>query len=129
MDSHLTPEQQDATIEEALRSYPLADMPRDITLNVMTRIQQTPAPRPFQLTWIDFAIAFVISLCIGAFMFSLQNFPPLALVHIRIQGILFYQDLLVNARWLIPSALFGLAALLFSLTIPYFQKQLMKQQG
>jgi len=126
MDSHLTPEQQDAIIEDAFRSYPLADMPRDVTLNVMSRIQQVPAPRPFQVTWSDFAIALVISLCIGAFMFSIQNFPPLALMHIRIQGILFYQDLIVNARWLVPSALFGLAALLFSLTIPYFQKQPMK---
>jgi hypothetical protein len=123
MDNHLTPEQQDAFIEDALRLHPFADMPRDITSGVMARIQQTPAPRPFQVTWSDFVIVLALSLCIGAVWFSLRNFPPLALVQIRIQGILLYQDLIVNARWLIPSALFGFAALLFALTIPYLQKQ------
>jgi len=31
---------------------------------------------------------------------------------------LLYHDFLVNARWLVPAALFGLAALLAALTIP-----------
>ena len=124
MDTRLTPQQQEALIEDALRSYPLADMPQNITSSVMARIQKVSAPRSFQFAWSDFAIAFVISLCIGAVLFSLQNFPPLALVRIRIQGILFYQDLIVNARWLVPSALFVFAAFLFALTVPYFQKQL-----
>lgn len=126
MDKRLTPEQENAMIEDALNNIPLAPMRRSVTVNVMARIKQTPAPRPFQMTWPDFAIAFVISLCIGAILFSLRNFPPLAFAHIRIQGILFYQDLIVNARWLIPSALFGLAALMFALTAPYFYRQLMK---
>ncbi|MBI5961880.1 MAG: hypothetical protein HY863_00260 [Chloroflexi bacterium] len=124
MDNRLTPKQQDAIIEDALHSYPLADMPKNITSSVMTRIRLTSAPRSFQLTWSDLAIAFVISLCIGAVLFSLQNFPPLVLMRLRIQSILFYQDLIVNASWLVPSALFVFAAFLFALTVPYFQKQL-----
>ncbi len=127
MDSHLTPEQENAIIEDALRSYSLADIPQNITSSVMTRIQKVSAPRSFQVTWNDFAIALVISLCVGAVLFSLQNFPPLALVRIRIQGILFYQDLIVNAGWLVPSALFVFAAFLFALTVPYFQKQMSNQ--
>ena len=123
MDNRL---EQDALIEDALQNYPLTPMPRDITAVVMARIQTTPAPRPFQVTWNDFAIALTITLCVVALFFTAQNLPPIMLTKIRIQGILFYQDILVNARWLIPAVLFSAAAFFSALTIPYFQKQLTK---
>ena len=123
MDNRL---EQDALIEDSLQNYPLTPMPRDITANVMARIQTTPAPRPFHVTWNDFAIALTITLCVVALFFTAQNLPPIMLTKIRIQGILFYQDILVNARWLIPAVLFGAAAFFSALTIPYFQKQLTK---
>jgi hypothetical protein len=107
---------QDALIEDALRSQPLAPMPRNITMDVMTRIQKDV--RPALITWNDFALSLVIALCIGALFFTVQNLPPVMLAKIRIQGILLYQNFLVNARWLIPAAMFGLAALLAALTIP-----------
>ena len=124
MDHRLTPEQQNATIESALHSRPLAPMPHDITASVMSRIQQAPAPRSFHVTWSDFAIALAISLCIGAVWFSLLYLPPLALIHVHVQSILFYQDLFVNAHHPIPAILFGLAALLSALTIPYLRNEL-----
>lgn len=123
MDNRL---EQDVLIEDALQNYPLTPMPRDITAVVMARIQTTSAPRPFQVTWNDFAIALTITLCVVALFFTVQNLPPIMLTKIRIQGILFYQDILVNARWLIPAVLFGAAAFFSALTIPYFQKQLTK---
>jgi hypothetical protein len=123
MDNRL---EQDALIEDALQNYPLVPLPRDITTSVMARIQSTPVPSPFKVTWNDFAIAFTITLCVVALFFTAQNLPPIMLAKIRIQGILFYQDILVNARWLIPAGLFGAAAFFSALTIPYFQKQLMK---
>ena len=123
MDNRL---EQDALIEDALQNYPLAPMPRDITASVMARIQTMPAPRPFQVTWNDFAIALTITLCVVALFFTAQNLPPIMLAKVRIQGILLYQDILVNARWLIPAVLFGAAAFFSALTIPYFQKQLTK---
>ena len=123
MDNRL---EQDALIEDALQNYPLTPMPRDITAVVMVRIQTTSAPRLFQVTWNDFAIALTITLCVVALYFTAQNLPPIMLTKIRIQGILFYQDILVNARWLVPAVLFGAAAFFSALTIPYFQKQLTK---
>ena len=116
MDNHLTPEQE-AQLEDALKSYPLAPMPRSITMDVMARIQKDV--RPALITWNDFALSLVIALCIGALFFAVQNLPPILLVKIRIQGILLYQDFLVNARWLVPALLFGLGALFSALTIPY----------
>ena len=119
MDNRLTREHKNAIIEDALKNYPLAPMPRSITPNVMARIQTASAQRPALITWNDFALSLVIALCVGTLFFTVQHLPPVMLAKIRIQGILLYQDFLVNARWLGPAALFGLAALLSALTIPY----------
>ena len=113
MDNRL---KQDALIEDAFNSQLLASMPRSITADVMSRIQKDK--RPAILTWSDFTLSSVIASCIAALWFASQNLPPILLVKIRIQGILLYQDFLVNARWLVPVAMFGLAAFLAALTIP-----------
>ena len=127
MDNPLTPENQNILIEDALQTYPMAAMPRDITADVMRRIQTVPAPRPFRLTWNDFVLGIILALCVGAIWFSLDHLPPLAVALIRKESILFYQHILVNARWLIPSLSFGLAALLSALTIPYLRQELTKR--
>ncbi len=121
MDNRLTPQQENAIIEDALKNYPLTPMPRSITINVMARIQKDV--RPALITWNDFALSLVIALCIGALFFTMQSLPPILLAKLRIQGILLYQDFLVNARWLVPTVLFGLAAFLSALTIPYLMKE------
>lgn len=126
MDNPLTPKKQDAVIEDALRTYPMPPMPRDITLDVMSRIQAAPAPRPFRLTWNDVILSLVMAVCIGAVWFSVQNLPPLVVAQIRKESILFYQQILVNARWLIPALLFGLAGFFAALTIPYLRQELTK---
>ena len=113
MDNRL---EQDVLIEDALKNYPLAPMPRNITPNVMARIQVEK--RLVLITWNDFVIAFVIALTIGALFITAQSLPPVALAKLRIQGILLYQDFIVNARWLVPTLLFGLAALFTSFAIP-----------
>jgi len=126
MDNRLTPEQE-AQLEDALKSYPLAPMPRSITMDVMARIQKDT--RPALITWNDFALSLVIALCVGALFFAVQNLPPVMLMKIRIQGILLYQDFLVNARWLVPALMFGLAALLSALTIPYLAGSLRRSSN
>jgi hypothetical protein len=113
MDNRL---KQDALIEDALKSQPLAPMPRSITVDVMARIQKDQ--RPVFITWKDGVLSFVIATCVAALWFASQNLPPILLTKIRIQGILLYHDFLLNARWLIPTVFFGLAAMLAALTIP-----------
>lgn len=124
MDNPLTPEQQHAAIEDALRTYPLAPMPRDLTVDVMARIQAVSVPRAFRLTWNDFVLSLVLTLCLGAVWFSLQMLPPLVVAQIRKESILLYQQFLVNARWLIPLLAFSLAAFFAALTIPYLRQDL-----
>ena len=126
MDNPLTPKQQDFVIEDALHTYPLVPMPRDIAADVMARIQAAPAPRPFRLTWNDVVLASVLSVCIGALWFSLDNLPPLVVAQIRKESILLYQQIIVNARWLIPALSFGLAGFFAALTLPYLKREIMK---
>jgi hypothetical protein len=124
MDHSLTPEQKDAVIESALQTYPLARMPRPVSADVMSRIQAVPAPRPFRLAWKDLVLALVFSLCLAALWFSATNLPPLLVAQIRKESILFYQHLLINLHWWLPSLAFGLAALLSALTIPLLKREL-----
>ncbi|HSK88582.1 MAG TPA: hypothetical protein VK880_09510 [Anaerolineales bacterium] len=126
MDSPLTPEQKHAAIEDALQSYPVMPMPRDITLDVMSRVQTVAAPRRFRLTWHDLILSTVLAFSIGAVWFSLQNLPPLVVAQIRKESILLYQQILVNGRWLLPAFSFGLAGFFAALTIPYLRKELVK---
>lgn len=119
MDNRL---KQDALIEDALKSQPLASMPRNITNDVLAHIQKDV--RPTILTWNDFALSLIMAMCVATLWFAAQNLPPIVLAKIRIQAILLYQDFLVNARWLVPTAMFGLAAFLSALTIPYLIQSL-----
>jgi hypothetical protein len=126
MDNPLTPAQQNAVIEDALHTYPMAPLPRTVTSEVMARIQAIPAPRPFHFTGNDLVLAIVFSVCIGAMWFSINHLPPLVVAQIRKESILLYQYLLINIRWLIPTLSFGLAAFLSVLTIPYLRRELLK---
>ena len=126
MDNPLTPEQQDFVIEDALHTYPLVPMPRDIAADVIAHIQTAPVPRPFRLTWNDVVLAIVLSVCISALWFSLDNLPPLVVAQIRKESILLYQQIIVNARWLIPALSFGLAGFFAALTLPYLKREIMK---
>ncbi|HNB88535.1 MAG TPA: hypothetical protein PLL38_17970 [Anaerolineales bacterium] len=121
--------EQDALIEDALKSQPLAPMPRSITANVMSRIQAVPSQqRPMLVTWNDFVLSLFIALSIGAVLFALQSLPPVAVVKLQIQWILLYQDFIVNARWLLPALSFGLAAFFAALTIPTLVQMVSNRQ-
>ena len=122
MDNRLTPQQQDALIEDALQTYPLAPMPRDITAGVLTHIKTNSSRAT--VTWGDFVLSLVIALSVGALFFALQNIPPIVFAKMRIQTILLYQDAIVNAQWLIPTLLFGIATFLSALTISYLRREL-----
>ncbi|MGE5376462.1 MAG: hypothetical protein ACM3XO_15495 [Bacteroidota bacterium] len=116
---------EDALIEDALKSQPLAPMPRSITADVLARIQTAEARRPVLLTWSDFGLGLVIATCMGALWFALENLPPILVARLQIRGILLYQDFLVNSRWLVPTLFFGGAAILAALTIPFLYKMTM----
>lgn len=104
MDNRLTPQQQNALIEDALSTHPLAPLPVDLTSAVMARIRTAPAPR-FRLTWADGALSLALTLSLLAAWIGFQALPAMARIQLRIQGILLWQRFMVNADWLIPSIL------------------------
>ena len=118
MDNRL---EQDALIEDALKNYPLAEMPQNITLDVLARIQKDQ--RQHLVTWNDFGLSLVVASCIASLWFAFLNLPPILLARLRIQGILLYQDFLVNAHWFVPTLFFSLAGVLLIITLFYFQKR------
>ena len=113
---------QEMLIEDALKSQPLARMPRSVTMDVMRSIRSVEVKRPAILTWSDFALSVVIASCLAALWFTAQNLPPILMAKLRIQGILLYQDYLVNSHRLVPAAMFGMAALLAVITVPALLK-------
>jgi len=116
MDDLLTPNEQNLIIEDALRSYPVATMPKGITDLVLARIRTETAPR-FQITRNDYLLTVVLTLVLGAILFGIQSLPVYALMQIRIQGILLWQSFLVNYRWLLPltSIMLGISLAGFAL--------------
>lgn len=126
MDHPLTPEQQNAAIDDALHTYLVMPLPRDVTAEVVARIQAVPVPRPFRLTWNDLLLGVVLSMCLGALWFSLNSLPPLVIAQIRKESILLSQQVIVNARWWIPVLSFGLAGFLVALTLPFLKQNLTK---
>lgn len=112
MDPRVNPD----LIEDALAAQPLAPMPRSITAEVMLRIQTDV--RPQWVTWNDLILGSVVMLCLAALWFTYLNLPPIVLAKLRVQGLILYYGFLVNARWMVPTLFFGLAALLAIFTIP-----------
>lgn len=117
MDNQLTPDQENKAVEDALKNYPLAPMPRSVTANVMMHIRKTV--RPKIITSKDIALSLVISTCAGAVLFAIQNLPSVAVMEFRKQNILLHQEYLINSNWVTPAFLIGLAITLSLLTIPY----------
>ena len=118
MDNRL---EQDALIEDALKTLPESEIPKNITFDVMSRIQKTQ--RPQFITWNDFGLSLVIATCVASIWFTILNLPPILLAKMRIQGILLYQDFLVNTRWITPTLFLSLVGTLLVITLLYFQKR------
>jgi hypothetical protein len=102
MDHLLTPDELDHLIEDALRSYPLAQMSKASTESVISRIRIEPMPR-FQITRTDYLLSVVLTLVLGAIILGFQFLPQIVLLQLKIQGILLWQSFLVNYRWFLPS--------------------------
>jgi hypothetical protein len=107
MDNRLNSQQQDALIEDALHSYPLESMPRDITAQVMARIQKDARPPIF--TWKDGLVFLIVEVSLTVILFSAQTLPPIVLMKLHNQGALLYQSFIVNTRGLFPFFFLGLA--------------------
>jgi hypothetical protein len=79
----------DDLIEDALRTYPLADTPLRFSKEVMRRVRLTTTASPpalrFRLTWMDYALGFFLTLLPAVGFFTWACLPRLALLRLEFQ--------------------------------------------
>ncbi len=105
---------QDWEVEEALRTYPLAPVPPALTPAVMTRIRALSPALRFRLEWLDLALSvFGAAMTVLALSLWQSISPPMA-AHLRVQFLLWRQQLSLLAfePVLLGSLLMALLALL-----------------
>jgi hypothetical protein len=56
------PTQPDELIENALRTYPMVDVPPNFSKRVMRQIQTPHTALKFRLTWLDYALGLFLSI-------------------------------------------------------------------
>lgn len=105
----------DELIEGALRAYPLADVPPGLSKRVMRQVRAGASVRRtqahFRLTWMDYALAFFVSL-IPVVAFVVWSFlPRQAVLQLQFQWQLFQFDS-IQPLILLPLGAAGLLLLL-----------------
>ena len=98
------PTQHDELIENALRTYPLADVPPDFSKKVMRQIQPPHALLKFRLTWLDYALGLFLSMLPAIGFVSWAFLPRQFFMQIQ------YQWLLLSSPALEPLAITSLVA-------------------
>jgi len=118
----------DDVLEEALRTYPLADVPGDFSERVMRQVRATPtagraiATSPagfvrFRLTWMDYALGLFGSLLAPLGLGLWAFLPRQAVLQLQFQWQLFQWDVIqpLVAFSLVTAGVLLVLALLFSL--------------
>ena len=105
-------------VEDALRTYPLADTPPDFAGLVMSRVQAaTPTPR-FRVTWLEALISLAIP---GAGMLLLvawASLPPQAVAHLQTRVVLFWEFLQrAGLDWAVPAGGLVILGLFIGMTV------------
>jgi hypothetical protein len=62
-------------IEEALQTYPMAEVPKGFSKGVMKQVRLMPARRGFRLTWVDLALGLFLSVLPGLGFFIWAFLP------------------------------------------------------
>lgn len=113
-------------IEDALRTYPLAELPPGFSQRVMRQIQPRAAQTPqavmpgFHLTWLDYALGFFLTLLPGIGYLCLASLPRQFFMRLQYQWLLL-QSPAFEPYLLMTLAAFGLLLLLgFIATLGFF---------
>ena len=83
--------QESALLDDALRTYPLADTPPDFASRVMRRVRaESPAPR-FRVTWRDYLISLLIPGTGLGLLLAWSSLPPQTAAYIQTRVVLLWQ--------------------------------------
>ena len=92
-------------MEEALYSYPMAEVPTGFSKAVMRQIRLMPAPRGFRLTWMDYALGLFLTLLPGIGFIVWAFLPQQFFIYLQ------YQWLVLRSPAYEPILLASLAGL------------------
>lgn len=96
----------DDLIEDALTTYPLADVPPNFSHKIMREIrasQETKPRMPFRLTWMDYALGFFLALLPAVGFVIWATLPRLTLLNLTFE----WQLIQLQAENFLP--LFGIS--------------------
>jgi len=77
--------QTDDLIEDALRTYPLADAPPNFSKRVMRQVNTTNASPRFRLTWMDYALGLFLTLLPAVGFVAWASLPRLTFLRLEFQ--------------------------------------------
>jgi hypothetical protein len=97
-------------IEDALHTYPLADLPTGFSKTVMEQVRASQTPIRFRLTWMDYALGLLFSLLTGVGFLVWISLPRQVFLRLQFQWSLFQQP---RVEILLLVSLAAAGALLF----------------
>ncbi|MBN1303316.1 MAG: hypothetical protein JXA13_02690 [Anaerolineales bacterium] len=80
-------------VENALRSYPLAETPPDLPRLVLQRIQKMPRQATFRLFWLDWALGIFLAAVLSFGVLALRHVPPVLQNQLYIHWLQFWQKI------------------------------------
>lgn len=78
-------------IEDALHTYPLADLPTGFSKRVMEQVRASQTPIRFRLTWMDYALGLLFSLLTAVGFLTWISLPRQVFLRLQFQWFLFQQ--------------------------------------
>jgi hypothetical protein len=97
-------------IEDALHTYPLAELPPGFSSRVMQQVRASRATVKFRLTWMDYALGLFLSVLTGAGFLVWTSLPKQLLLRLQFELIRFQQP---RVETLLLASLAAAGGLLF----------------
>lgn len=87
-----------ATVESALRTSPLAEVPSGFSARVLRRLPPRPALPRFRLKLLDWVVSLCGASLVGAMWLCNLLLPPQVAAYLRVNGLLAWQFLRLQLR-------------------------------
>ena len=78
-------------IEDALRTYPLAEPPAGFSARVVREVRASQAPPRFRLTWMDYALGLLLTILPASLLLVWSWLPRQFFLRLQFEWLLFQQ--------------------------------------
>jgi hypothetical protein len=107
-----------ARVEDALRTYPLADTPPDFAGRVMHRVQAEAPTARFRVSWLEALISLVVPGMGMLLLVAWSSLPPQAVAYLQTRAVLFWQFIQrAGLGWVLPAGGLTIVGLFIGMTV------------